>query len=450
MRIAMVGTGYVGLCTGVGLALRGNAVTCVDTLPEKVASINAGRSPIFEPGLEEALRKALRTKALAATTDLPAALASADLVFIAVGTPSRKDGAIDLSAIHQAAWDIGHALKARASADARALPPSGGQRVGPASRGRVTIVVKSTVVPGTTEHLVKPVLEEASGLRAGVDFGLAMNPEFLREGAALDDFLSPDRIVIGALDPESALAVKKAYAKLRAPILSTTLTTAEMTKYAANTLLAAKISFSNEIGNLCKRLGIDAYEVMAGVGLDKRIGPHFLSAGIGYGGSCFSKDVSALQAQAKQMKLPTPLLDAVQEVNRRQREHFVGYLEHRLGSLKKKRIAVLGLAFKAGTDDIRDAPATDIISALKKRKALVVAYDPKAAENMRKVHADITYAPTVAEALRDADAAAVLTDWPEFRSLTDADFAPMKQRLVIEGRRILDRKKVSSIDGICW
>ncbi len=431
-RIAIVGTGYVGLCTGVGFALRGNSVACVDTNAEKVAAINAGKSPIYETGLEPALKKALRSRKLTATTDIATAVASADLIFIAVGTPSRPDGSIDLSYIHQAAWDIGAQLKARSA------------------KTRATVVIKSTVIPTTTESVVKPILEQASGLKAGEGFGLAMNPEFLREGSALEDFLAPDRIVIGSLDPASAAAVKKAYAKFRAPIQLTSLTAAEMIKYASNSLLATKVSFANEVGNLCKALNIDTYEVMAGVGLDRRIGPHFLQAGCGFGGSCFSKDIDALRSQARHLRMPTRILDAAHAVNQRQREQFVSLLEQRAGKLKGRRVAVLGLAFKAGTDDVRDSPAIDIISWLKKRKARVAAYDPQAAEAMKKVHPDIEYAPSAAAALQGAHACAVLTDWPEFKKLADSDFSAMANKIILEGRRVLDRSKVTGFEGICW
>ena len=269
IKIAVIGVGYVGLCSAVGLALAGHDVIAVGRTQAKIDGINAGKSPIFEDGLDEALAKILANGKFSATTDLAKAVFASDVTFVCVGTPSSKDGSIDLTDIKKASEDIGTALRQR--------------------KTRHTVVVKSTVVPGTTENVVIPAIEEASGKRAGADFGVCMNPEFLREGKALEDFMKPDRVVVGELDKSSGDMLQAVYSGFKAPIVKTALRTAEMIKYASNSFLATKISFINEIANLCKKLGIDVYDVAKGVGLDKRIGPLFLNAGVGFGGSCFPK-----------------------------------------------------------------------------------------------------------------------------------------------------------------
>ncbi len=427
MKITIVGVGYVGFCTGAGFALKGHDVTCVMRTPEKAAAINEGLSPIYEPGLDDELKKIVG-KNFRATTALAAAVAAADTVFIAVGTPCADDGSIDLADLKAVSAQIGAALKNE--------------------KGYKVIVVKSTVVAGTTEETVIPALEQSSGKKAGSGFGVCMNPEFLREGRALEDFLHPDRIVIGELDTQSGDLIEKVYLPFHAPVLRTSLKTAEMIKYVSNSFLALKISFANEIGNLCHRLGMDPYSVFKGVGMDARISPHFFQAGIGYGGSCFPKDVSALMYKARSAGNPLTLLETTTVVNKAQRKLFMEKVRARLGSLTGKKVAVLGLAFKADTDDIRESPAIDVIRELQSAGAIVTAYDPKAAENFQKLFPKITYAPSAKEALKaGADACLILTDWAEFKSLVQADFP--KGSYIIEGRKALDLKTVR-FEGICW
>ncbi len=429
MNVSIVGTGYVGLSTGVGFSSKGNKVTCVDIIEEKVERINRGESPIYEPGLEEKLKDSISRGLFRATTDLGKALEFTEVTFVSVGTPSREDGSIDLSFIEKVSEQIGKALGEKDSYH--------------------VVVVKSTVVPGTTEDVVMKNLEKESGKKAGEDFGVCMNPEFLREGKAMEDFLNPDRVVIGELDSRSGDVLEKLYGNFDAEILRTKIKVAEMIKYTANSFLATKISFSNEIGNICKRMGIDVYDVMEGVGLDKRISPLFLWAGAGFGGSCFPKDVEALVSKARVLGAEPELLDRTLSVNKKQKTMMVRMLEEKT-DLKGKRVAVLGLAFKPGSDDIREAPSAGIIGKLKEKGASVVAYDPKAAENMKRVFPDIEYAQSSREALEGADACLVVTEWDEFRNLTDVDFSGMKERIIIEGRKALDPDKVSGFEGICW
>jgi UDPglucose 6-dehydrogenase len=430
MNISIIGTGYAGLSTGVGLASRGHHVTCMDIEEKRIEQIKKGISPMYEPGLEETLREAVRKDFLEATTDLGHAVRNSEVILICVPTPSKKDGSIDLRYIEHASSDIGKLLR-----DVK------GYRV---------VAVKSTVVPGTTERAVIPNLEEHSGKKPGEGFGVGMVPEFLREGSAMKDVLEPDRIVIGELDKRSGDLLEEVHSVFDAPVLRTSIRVAEMVKYASNAFLATKVSFANEIGNMSKRLGIDVYEVMKGVGLDKRISPHFLRAGIGFGGSCFPKDVSALVQKGKTMGYGPKLLEEVLDLNRRQPLKMVDLLRKRVGTLKGTHVAVLGLAFKGETDDVRESPSIPIVNELIRYGARVHAYDPKAAGNFRGMFPKITYCLSVRDAVRGADACLVLTDWPEFRELTDQDFSEMKEKIILEGRKALNPNKVSGIEGVCW
>jgi len=421
MRISVIGGGYVGLVTAACFAHLGHEISIVEADTGKVRAINAGKPPIYEEGLEELLTMHVGKKIIAGTEYRP--VADTDLSFICVGTPQAGDGSADLSYIIAASRSIGKALR-------------GGKK-------EHTVVVKSTVPPGTTENIVVPTVSEASGRD---DLGFAMNPEFLREGKAVEDFLHPDRIVIGSPDPVSGDRVSAAYLGLNAPIVQTGATTAEMIKYASNALLATKISYTNEIGNLCKRLGIDVYEVMQGVGLDRRVSPHFLNAGAGFGGSCFPKDIAALIRLGETHGEDPILLQAVMEVNRRQPLRMIQLLKERIGDLSSKKIAVLGLAFKNGTDDIRESRAVPVIKALLEGGAAVAAYDPLAVPNMRSVFPQIEYCAHAAAALAGADACLVMTEWPEFSRLEE-EFDLMKSRIIIEGRRVLS---CPGKEGICW
>lgn len=422
MKISIVGGGYVGLITGACLAEAGHRVTVIDIDKKKADAINSARPPIYEKGLEDLLARH-SGKNLKADTGFES-VRDSEISIICVGTPMSEDGSADLSYIISAAESIGRELK-----------NSGGFHV---------VTVKSTVPPGTTTGTVIPAVRKASGNNPNI--GFAMNPEFLREGIAVDDFMNPDRIVIGSDDKRSGDLVESLYSGFDAKILRTGLVSAEMIKYASNSFLATKISFSNEVGNICKSLGIDVYEVMEGVGLDHRISPYFLNAGCGFGGSCFPKDVSALIHLAKSRGFDPVLLNSVLKVNETQPLVIVDILRKRIGNLEGKRVAVLGLAFKGDTDDIRDSRAIPVIEELVIESADVHAYDPMASENMKAVFPGISYHDSAAAALEDADACLVLTEWPEFSRL-NSEFDNMKNKVIIEGRRILT---ISGAEGICW
>ncbi|HTY90339.1 MAG TPA: UDP-glucose/GDP-mannose dehydrogenase family protein [Methanocella sp.] len=428
MRISIIGTGYVGTVTGTCFAHLGNDVICVDVDSKRVESMNAGIPPIYEEGLEELL-KAHAGKNLKATLDYDEAIANSDISFICVPTPTDESGKIDLRFVKEASRSIGQRLKKKNSYH--------------------VVVVKSTVVPQTTQSAITPILEEASGKKAGIDFGVGMNPEFLREGKAVHDFMHPDRIVIGGDDPKAQGIIKSLYKGYKCPILEVDTKTAEMIKYVSNSFLATKISFSNEVGNICKRLGIDTYKVMEGVGLDARISPYFLSSGLGFGGSCFPKDVKALIGKAAEVDYEPELLKTVLLVNEHQPQMLLRLLKIHVPDLRGKRVAVLGLAFKNDTDDIRESRAIPVIGSLLAEGAHVVAYDPMATGHMKRVYPNIEYAKTADEALVDADACIVATEWAEFRKLNSFD--KMRKPVVIDGRKMIDPKGKNIIyEGICW
>ncbi len=416
-KIAVIGTGYVGLVTAACFSKLGNVnVVCVDVVSSKVDMINRGESPIFEPGLD--------LSGVSATTDCQGAVDGADFIFICVGTPSAPSGAIDLKYIRSAAHDVGRALRKKK-----------------AKNDYPVIIVKSTVVPGTTENVVLPILEKESGLKGGRDFGISMNPEFLKEGSAVEDFMKADRVVIGAMDERSASLVNSLYDKINCPKMFTNPRTAEMIKYASNSFLATKISFINEVANLCEPLGIDIADVTRGMGLDSRISPHFLMAGAGFGGSCFSKDVKALISTAKSRKRNLSILETVLKVNDKQPLRMVELAKSALGgSLKGKRIAVLGLAFKEDTDDMRDAPSIPIINALLRLGARVAVHDPQAMENAKSVFGSkkVYYAASSSDALKGADCCMLVTKWGEYSRLDGEELKRlMKHPVVIDGRRVL-------------
>ena len=421
MDISVIGTGYVGLVTGACFAKLGNKVICVDIDERKIDLINYGKSPIYEEGLEDILNK--YKERIEATNDYRYAIENSDITFICVGTPSKEDGSLDLSFIRESAREIGLQLKKK--------------------KNWHLIVVKSTVLPGTTRDIILPILEEYSDKKVGVDFGLAMNPEFLREGVAVKDFLNPDRIVIGFYDDKSRKILRELYKDFSCPILETSLSAAEMIKYASNAFLATKISFINEIGNMCKKIGIDTYEVADGMGLDKRIGRSFLDSGIGWGGSCFPKDLAALKVWAEKNSLEAKILNSVIEVNEEQPLRLVEILKKYIPNLKEKNIGILGLAFKPNTDDIRESRAIIVVRRLLEEKAIVKAYDPKAIDNFRKIFPDIEYCSTAEEVL-ESDAILILTKWEDFRKL---DYSG---KIVIDGRRLIEAKTARIYEGVCW
>ncbi|MCK9586741.1 UDP-glucose dehydrogenase family protein [Methanothrix soehngenii] len=423
MKISVIGGGYVGLVSAVCFAQLGHTVGLIEIDIDRASSISRGSPQIYEKGLEALLSKHLE-KSLHVSTAYDA-IPDTEIFFICVGTPEGDNGHPDLSMIQSACQSLGRSLIDMDSYH--------------------VVVVKSTVPPGTTEGLVVPTVLEHSQ-RAGDEIGFCMNPEFLREGRAVEDFMHPDRIVIGSNDSRAGDWAESAYRGIEAPIVRTGIKSAEMIKYASNAFLATKISFANEIGNLCKRLGIDVYEVMEGVGMDHRISPHFLDAGAGFGGSCFPKDLSALIHLAEGMNEEPLILRSVQNVNERQPARMLELLQKKIGSLEGKRISVLGLAFKNDTDDVRQSRSIPVILSLREMGARIAAYDPRANDNMKKMIHDIEYCSRATDALRDADACLVMTEWPEF-GLLDEEFDLMKNRVIIEGRRILS---CQDKEGICW
>ncbi len=426
-RIAIVGTGHVGLVYGIAFTLWGHEVVGADVDANAIKRLQAGKATFVEPGLEQAFAKARETGRLSFTTDVTGAATQADVVFLCVGTPSRKDGSIDTTYVRKAAASVGRGMR---SADSYKV-----------------VAVKSTVVPGTTETVVRPAVEKTSGKRAGRDFGLCMNPEFLREGSAVEDALHPDRVVIGSLDERSRGALTAVYVGVGAPRFLTDLRTAEMVKYATNAFLATKVSFANELADLCDAIGgLNVDRVVEGMGLDPRINPRFLKAGLGFGGSCFPKDVRAIAAAGKARGHDPGLLRATLEVNEAQPLRAIELAEKAAGSLRGKRVAILGLSFKGGSDDIRESRAIPLARALAKKGARVVGFDPEANEAFTKAVPEVEVARDAKSALAQADVCIVHNDWPQWRELTAADFSGMRRKIVVDGRRILRRDAMRGVE----
>lgn len=421
-KISVIGTGYVGLITGAGLAKFGNQVYCVDIDKEKVDSLNNKNPSIYERGLKELL-KIVVPKNLTATTDLKKAILDSKITFISVGTPSRKRGYSHLLQIENVAKDIGLALKEK--------------------KEKHLVVVKSTVVPGTTENLIIPLIEKHSKKKFGKDFGVCMSPEFLREGNALYDFFNPDRIIIGSTDEKSIATLKLLYKNFKCPILGTNFKEAETIKYVSNAFLATKISFINEIGNISKRLGINTNIIAKGIGLDRRISPYFLRSGIGFGGSCFPKDVSALIYKATEQGYNPRLLRSVLEINEDQPLKLLELIEEK--NLKSKKIAILGVTFKADTDDIRESPALEVIKELLLEESNLFIYDPIAMDKVKRLFPHLNYTKTAQEAIDKSDLVLILTEWSEFTKLNYRD------KPVIDGKNLFnDKNKPKNYEGICW
>jgi UDPglucose 6-dehydrogenase len=394
MHIAVIGSGYVGLVTGACFAEFGVDVTCVDVDEEKIAQLALGRSTIYEPGLDQLVKKNLDAGRLRFTTDTQLAVKQSLVIFLAVGTPPAADGSADLSYVEGATRKIAEHMDSYK-----------------------VVATKSTVPVGTGKHLTSLIRAHQP---KPVDFSVVSNPEFLREGSAIGDFMRPDRVVIGGSDEGAIAIMRDLYRPLyliETPFVITSLEGAELIKYAANAFLATKISFVNEVANLCEKVGCDVHEVARAIGMDRRIGSKFLHAGPGFGGSCFPKDTLALAAIGRQFDSPTRIVDAVIEVNYQQRLAMVPKIEELAGGLSGKRIAVLGLAFKPETDDMRDAPSVDIVRGLVDRGAVVSAYDPVAREEARKVLPEIEYAADEYEAANGADVLVFITEWNQFRAL---------------------------------
>ena len=424
MRICVIGAGYVGLATAVMFGKLGHRVICADVDDRRVRDVNAGRAPFYEPPLEKELARLVKSGSITASRDVVGSSADSRFTFICVQTPSLSSGRLDTRALKSACRSVGRAI---ASTDEYRI-----------------VVVKSTVVPSTTDTVVRQTLEDVSGKVAGNDFGLCMNPEFLQEGSALKDSLEPSRIVVGALDKRAGDALMRLYAPLSAEKIRTDLTTAEMIKYASNAFLAAKITYANEIANICRRLGIDSDRVLMAVGKDPRIGPLFLKPGLGFGGSCLPKDVKALRYMARRMDYPAHLLSSVLKVNDQQPDEAVTILKSVFGSLKGLRIAVLGVSFKGGVDDVRDSRAVPLVTGLLANGSEVVAYDPMAIPNFIELMPTIHFAASIDEALDGADACVVQADWPEFRRMGERQFSKMRNPVVVDGRRCLDPRKVET------
>ena len=394
MHITVIGTGYVGLVTGACFAEFGVEVTCVDVDVNKIENLKKGIIPIYEPGLENIVEKNAKAGRLHFTTDIKSAVEQALVVFLAVGTPPKADGSPDMSFYQQAAKDIAEAMN-----------------------GYKVLVTKSTVPVGTGKWLREFVSDQQ---KTKTNFGVASNPEFLREGAAIDDFMRPDRVVIGSNEEDAIAIMKDLYRPLyliETPVVITSLEAAELIKYAANAFLATKITFINEIANLCDAIGCDVHDVARGMGMDKRIGSKFLHPGPGYGGSCFPKDTRALTTVADQFGVETLIVDSVIEANERQRLAMIPKIEKLVGDFKGKQICVLGLSFKPETDDMRESPATDIIKELQKRGAKIKAFDPVAMEEAKHLLSDIEYAADEYDAIEGADVLVFLTEWNQFRAL---------------------------------
>ena len=430
MNVSIVGSGYVGTTVGVCLADLGNSVWNIDIDESVVAALNEGESPIHEPGLDELVAEHAGRRFRASTSyDV---LPETDVTMLAIQTPSNPDGSIDLSAVEAGVRSVGEAL---ATTD-----------------GYHLVVVKSTVVPGTTDERLVPILEESSGRTVGEDLGVAVNPEFQREGSAVADFRDPDKIVLGTDgDERAATLLRELYEPLvtgETALVETGRREAEMVKYANNAFLAAKVSLINDIGNICKELGVDAYEVADALGEDDRIGERFLRSGVGWGGSCFPKDVEAIVQSARAAGYEPAMLDAAVAVNNEQPRRLLSLLDEHV-DVDGKRVAVLGLAFKPGTDDIRNSRAIPVLEGLRDRGAEVVAYDPVAAGNMRERFPDIEYANSAPAALEGAHGAVVVTDWDEFGAL-DGAFDTMASPVVVDGRRVVSRREGITYEGLTW
>lgn len=421
MKITVIGAGYVGLVTGAVFSEKSHRVLLMDNNEEKVAELTAGKVPISEPGLDVLVKKHLKGGSLQVTSDIRKATQFGEIIFICVSTPTSRDGRADLTAIENVARNIGQNLK------------------------RYTLIVEKSTVPAMTGDKVRQVLQRYC--KNGNKFDVASNPEFLREGNAVYDALNPDRIVLGVESKRAEQILRKLYKDFSAPIHVVDIKSAELIKHASNSFLAMKISYSNAVAAICEKLGADVEQVIKGVGLDKRIGPGFLKAGIGWGGSCFPKDIAAFYTLAKDVGYNFRLLREVEEINEECRARFIKILLEELWILKGKTIACLGLAFKQDTDDVRSSVAIAIIEDLLKQGALVRAYDPAAEENARKVLGDsVVYCDSAEEAAKGADALAILTEWPQFVKLNFKKIRKiLAHPLIVDGRNLLSSQNVRAL-----
>ncbi len=418
MNICVVGTGYVGLVTGAVFADLGNDVVCVDNDQKKIEALRAGQMPIYEPGLEEMVVRNKDDARLSFTTDLPGAVRQSDVIFIAVGTPSKDTGETDLSHVEAVATQIGRSMD------------------------RYKVVVNKSTVPVGTGEFVREVITRHQP--RPIDFDVVSNPEFLREGSAIEDTLRPDRIVIGAPNQQVAMTLVELYAPLERPMIITDLPSAEVIKYASNGFLAAKISFINAIANICENAGADVSQVMKGMGLDSRIGMQFLQAGLGYGGSCFPKDVDSLIHTASRFGYDFKLLRSVVEINKERASHLVDMMRKAMGGIEDKTIAVLGLAFKPNTDDMREAKSIEVVRLLHAAGAQVRAYDPVAMANAKALMPEgVVFCESAYEAAAGADGVALLTEWNEFKYLNlDRLRGLLRHRLIFDARNLYEPERM--------
>jgi len=416
MNICVIGVGYVGLVTGAVFADLGNEVICIDVVEEKIKMLQEGKIPIYEPGLEEMVVRNTKDNRLFFSTSIAKGVKRAEIIFICVGTPPRANGETDLSYVEAAAKGIAEAMDS------------------------YKIIVNKSTVPVGTGDFVRKIIEKNK--KVDTDFDVVSNPEFLREGSAIQDTICPDRIVIGAPNKKVAMKLLELYATLGRPMLITDVYSAEIIKYASNAFLATKISFINAIANICEKAGANVTDVTRGMGYDSRIGPDFLSAGLGFGGSCFPKDSESLVQTSAKLGYNFDLLQAVININKERGAHFVNLIKARINPLSDKILGVLGLAFKPNTDDMRDAKSIEIINSLLNEGARIKAYDPAAMENAKKILPHITYCSSAYEAAENADALVIITDWREFRLLNMERIKELMRRPVIfDGRNIYDPEK---------
>lgn len=425
VKLAVIGTGYVGLVTGACFANLGNDVVCVDCDLKRLEVLSKGEVPFYEPGLPEIVLKNYKAGRLSFTKNFKDAVQKSEIIFIAVGTPPKSNGQADISAVMEVAQNIAKALKS----------------IKKTRLSKFKVIVNKSTVPVGMGDVVTEILAE-NKVPENI-FSVVSNPEFLREGSAISDFMSPDRIVIGASSNRAFNLITELYRPLNAHIIFTSVKSAELIKYASNAFLATKISFINEIATICEKLGSDVLEVANAMGLDKRIGRQFLNAGIGYGGSCFPKDVLALMHLAREQGYDPQILSAVSAVNESQIDFFVGKIIKELKTLKEKRITILGLSFKPDTDDLREAPSLKVIDSLIKRGAKITVYDPAVSATSKKQLTDISFADGVYDAISGADAIIVITEWAEFKEL-DFDRAKklVRNKIIFDGRNIYDSVRV--------
>ena len=436
MNIAIIGSGYVGLVTGVCLSNIGHRVICVDNDDAKIKSLKAGGVPIFEPGLEPLLKRFLKEKKISFTTSIKEATREATVIFIAVGTPSKKNGEADLTYVENVAREIAVNMDSyKLIVEKSTVPTATGQRI------------ERTISLNLPRHLQKNKINGPKNRRkqklSGLEFDVASNPEFLREGSAVADFMHPDRIVIGVESKRAEKILREIYKPLKAPIVVTNINSAEMIKHASNSFLATKISFINAVSQICDRVGADVLKVAEGMGLDKRIGRGFLDAGIGYGGSCFPKDVDAFIRLSEKSGYHFTLLKEVRQVNESQKNSFVHLIEDKLWIIKNKVIGVLGLAFKPDTDDMRNAPAIDLIQTLQNEGAKIKATDPQAMERAKEIFSGVEFCRDAYTAARGCDCLLILTEWKEFKELNFSKIRKsMRHPIIFDGRNMLEKEKM--------